>query len=43
MIKQCHADGAQFAVLRGPYGFLCSSCWERVAAIVERITGRRPR
>ena len=38
----CHADGLSAATEHGPYGWLCAACWERVSAIVERITGRRP-
>lgn len=40
---RCHADGSFPADDHGPYGWLCPVCWERVSAIVERITGRRPR
>lgn len=43
MTPRCHADGSSPASPHGPYGVLCSSCWERVSVIVERLTGKRPR
>ena len=28
---------------RGPFGVLCSGCWRRVLAVLERILGRPAR
>ena len=38
----CHACASP-AEDRGPYGWLCSSCWRRVLAVLERILGRPSR
>lgn len=38
----CHACSAS-ALPRGPFGSLCTECWSRVLAVVERIIGKTSR
>lgn len=39
----CHACARDAEIRPGTYGALCTSCWQRVLAILERILGRPSR